>query len=338
MLELAGLALLGFAVGAYGTVIGAGGGFILVPVLLILYPDYEPEQLTAISLAVVFANTVSGSGAYARQKRVDYLTGVIFAAASAPGVIAGALVVHLIPQRLFSAMFGVLLMGLGYIAFSGRHEAIRAPIRGRGVLVRRLTDPEGRTYVYAYRIWQGVAISAGVGFISSLFGIGGGGIHVTAMIIVLHFPVMYAVATSHFVLMFMSGGATIHPPAGREPQRRPAGTGAGAFGGRSPGGAGRRDSFAPSQGPRCAADARRRHRCSRREDAAQGHGRRLDAVDPVERHLHRHRHQQHAGQPADRMNVDDASPLPPRQRRQEPSRNRQCGRGGGDRLEHSESF
>ncbi|MEO8458055.1 MAG: sulfite exporter TauE/SafE family protein [Chloroflexota bacterium] len=208
VLEFIGLAFLGFFVGAYGTVIGAGGGFILVPVLLILYPDYKPEQLTAVSLAVVFANTLSGSFAYARQKRVDYVTGIIFAVAAAPGVIAGSLLVHLIPQRLFSALFGVLLVGLGYLAFRGRHESIRAPVRGRGVLHREVHDPDGRTYVYAYKIWQGVVISLGVGFISSLFGIGGGGIHVTAMIIVLHMPVLYSVATSHFVLMFMSGGST----------------------------------------------------------------------------------------------------------------------------------
>lgn len=209
MLELAGLAVLGFVVGAYGTIIGAGGGFILVPVLLILYPDYDPAQLTAVSLAVVFANATSGSVAYSRQKRIDYLTGLLFAAASAPGVVAGALVVHLIPQRLFSGLFGVMLLLLAVVAIRGSRERIREPIRGRGVLVRHVTDPEGRTYVYAYKLWQGIAISAGVGFISSLFGIGGGVIHVPAMIIVLHIPVAYAVATSHFVLAFMSGGATL---------------------------------------------------------------------------------------------------------------------------------
>jgi uncharacterized protein len=210
VLEFIGLAFIGFFVGAYGTVIGAGGGFILVPVLLILYPDYKPEQLTAISLAVVFANATSGSIAYARQRRVDYVTGLLFAATSAPGVIAGALVVHLLPQRVFSALFGVLLLAIAVVAVrSSRTETIRAPVRGKGVLVRHLVDPEGRTYIYGYKIWQGVAISVGVGFVSSLFGIGGGVIHVPAMIVILHIPVAYAVATSHFVLAFMSGGATI---------------------------------------------------------------------------------------------------------------------------------
>ena len=68
---------------------------------------------------------------------------------------------------------------------------------------------EGRTYRYAYRVWQGVLLSVGVGFLSSLLGIGGGAIHVPAMIVWLHFPVEIAVATSQFILVFMSGGATV---------------------------------------------------------------------------------------------------------------------------------
>src|SRR5574341_839850 len=101
-LEIAGLVALGFAVGTYGTIIGLGGGFILVPVLLFLYPEYDPEKFTAVSLAVVFANTVSGSIAYARQGRIDYLTGFVFAAASVPGVVAGVFLVGLMPERAFT--------------------------------------------------------------------------------------------------------------------------------------------------------------------------------------------------------------------------------------------
>ncbi len=152
MLELFGLAVLGLCVGAFGTVIGAGGGFILVPILLIIYPNYEPEDLTAISLFVVCANATSGSIAYARQHRIDYVTGLIFAAASVPGVVSGAIVVHYIPERLFSAMFGVLLLGVAFVALRRRTETIREPLRGPGILVRRVHDPEGRTYVYAYRL------------------------------------------------------------------------------------------------------------------------------------------------------------------------------------------
>ena len=66
-----GLVLLGASVGVYGTVIGAGGGFVLVPLLIFLYPEMRHEVVTAISLGVVFFNALSGTAAYGRQKRID---------------------------------------------------------------------------------------------------------------------------------------------------------------------------------------------------------------------------------------------------------------------------
>ena len=54
--HILGLNGLGFATAADGTVIGAGGGFVLMPLLLQLYLAESPEILTSISLAVVFFN------------------------------------------------------------------------------------------------------------------------------------------------------------------------------------------------------------------------------------------------------------------------------------------
>jgi uncharacterized membrane protein YfcA len=203
---------LGFAVGAYGTIVGAGGGFVLVPVLLILYPDEDPASITAISLMVVFFNAASGSAAYARAKRIDYLTGVVFALATIPGAIGGAFLVAAVPRQLFDLIFALLLFALGgYTMWGiGRPMVMRPPLRGRGIVTRVMpAGEEGATFQYSYNMWQGIAYSAGVGFISSLLGIGGGVIHVPVMITLLRIPVHVAVATSHFVLAVMSGTGTI---------------------------------------------------------------------------------------------------------------------------------
>lgn len=209
-LELLGLAALGLAVGGYGTIIGAGGGFVLVPLLLLLYPEYGPERVTAVSLAVVWMGATSGSVAYARDRRIDYVTGLLFAGSAIPGVVAGALAVHLVPERLFAILFGSMLLLLAAVSMRGRvTQRVREPKSGPGVIVRTVTDPEGRRYRYGYAVWQGVTLSLGVGFVSSLFGIGGGVIHVPSMIMLLHMPVQFAVATSYFVLAFMSGGASV---------------------------------------------------------------------------------------------------------------------------------
>ena len=65
---------LGFLVGAFGTLIGAGGGFLLVPLLLIGY-HFPPPEAVGTSLSLVFLNAASGSFAYLRQRRVDLSLG-----------------------------------------------------------------------------------------------------------------------------------------------------------------------------------------------------------------------------------------------------------------------
>ena len=63
---------LAFFAGTYGTLIGAGGGFVLAPALLLLYPGEAPEIITSISLRAVFFNALSGTLARASSKRIDY--------------------------------------------------------------------------------------------------------------------------------------------------------------------------------------------------------------------------------------------------------------------------
>jgi uncharacterized membrane protein YfcA len=82
---------LGFVLGVFGTLIGAGGGFVLVPLLLLLYPRENPDLITAVSLSVVFANALSGSLAYGAMKRIDYKSGTMFSLAAIPGAVLGAL-------------------------------------------------------------------------------------------------------------------------------------------------------------------------------------------------------------------------------------------------------
>ena len=114
---------LGVGVGVYGTLIGAGGGFVLMPMLLLLYPKVPPEHLTAISLAVVFFNAVSGSESYALMKRIDYKSGLMFAAATIPGAIIGALNTAWVPRHLFNGIFAVILLGGAIFLFYAAQPA-----------------------------------------------------------------------------------------------------------------------------------------------------------------------------------------------------------------------
>ena len=201
----------GLVIGAFATLVGAGGGFILAPVLLLLYPEESPETVTSISLAVVFFNSLSGSIAYARAKRIDYRSGLIFSAATIPGAILGALTTPLIPRGLFDFAFGILMVGASiFLFYCARREAPIQPHQLR----RHLADPPANGHVAGSPLSYSSAVGAGicflVGYITSLLGVGGGFIEVPAMVYVLNFPVHVATATSQFIVgvMALTGSAT----------------------------------------------------------------------------------------------------------------------------------
>jgi uncharacterized membrane protein YfcA len=203
------LPLLGFGVGALGTLVGAGGGFILVPVLLFLYPDDPPAVITTISLAVVFLNALSGSLAYAHQRRIDVRSGLLFAALSIPGAVLGAWAVRFLPREVFSLVFGVLLLAIALIVALRPTPRPQEHKHRPGAWARALVDRAGHHYRWSYRAEVGAAFSFLVGFISSLLGIGGGIIHVPVLVMLLSFPIHIAAATSLFVLTITAFAGTL---------------------------------------------------------------------------------------------------------------------------------
>jgi uncharacterized protein len=192
-------ALAGLLIGALGTLIGAGGGFILAPLLLIVEPGWSTEVVTAFSIAVVTANAGAGAVSYLRMRRIDVRSFPIFALAATPGAIAGAIVAAWIPRALFDLIFGAVLVAVGIWLIA--RPTLRPARAARAHHVRRqLVDAAGTTYTWSFDMRMGVANAALVGFLSSLMGIGGGIVHVPVLVTVLAFPEHVATATSHAVL------------------------------------------------------------------------------------------------------------------------------------------
>jgi uncharacterized membrane protein YfcA len=195
------LLTLGFIVGCLGTLIGAGGGFILVPILFFLLPQTPPEQITCISLAVVFFNAASGSIAYARKKRIDYPAAILYSIVAVPGALLGVYFTHLVPRGQFHFIFGIFLTGISiFLVVSSYYGKFRtASAKPKGIL-RPHKDAQGKTYALPKAGVLGVTLSVFVGVVSSFLGIGGGVIHVPALIKLLRYPAHIATATSHFIL------------------------------------------------------------------------------------------------------------------------------------------
>jgi uncharacterized membrane protein YfcA len=196
----------GFVVGAIGTLVGVGGGFLIVPVIALLEPRWEARTITAYSLAVVCANACSGAFAYVRQRRVDVRSAGAYIAAALPGVVLGVFGADRISRGWFDPIFGVLLAGMA--AVLALAPDWRPSGRG-GPVQRELVDSRGVRYAWSFDMRLGLLGSIVVGIVSALFGIGGGPIQVPFLVAALNYPEHIATATSHAVLAMTSLVATL---------------------------------------------------------------------------------------------------------------------------------
>ena len=181
-MELLSFLILGIFVGILGSLLGIGGGVVIVP-LLVFYWGYEPQVAIGTSVLVVLLNSISGTLGYMRKKQVCVDAALKFAIATVPGAFLGSYAAEFLQGRLFYAVFGLFFLGVAYNMFT------------------KATKKDGTSGANAkvpeHYNWQlGVLCSVFVGFLASILGIGGGIVHVPFMADILQFPVHVAIATS----------------------------------------------------------------------------------------------------------------------------------------------
>jgi uncharacterized membrane protein YfcA len=206
MLEIIELLFLGIFVGIYGTIVGIGGGFLIVPIMLLVY-KMTPQYAIGTSLLVIFFNSLSATVAYVRQKRIDYKSGIIFSISTFPGAIIGAYLSNYFNLNSFKILFSFLLFGASlFLILSPKKNEVKSEFdstsTNNSFVTRTIVDSSGQFFKYQFNLIIGIVVSFFVGFFSSILGLGGGIIHVPSMIYLLNFPPHLAVATSHFILLF----------------------------------------------------------------------------------------------------------------------------------------
>ena len=211
--------LLGFGTGTYGVLVGAGGGFILGPALLIFF-DIEPQVVAGTVLALVAINSIAGSAAYLRRGLVDRRSALLFAAAAIPGSILAPFIVAEVGGGTFKILFGVLLVALGVQILvrprmpEGSTKSTGQDV-GRFVKSRHITTAGGQEYRYSFNEAAATSFNSVLGFLSSFFGTGGGFLRTPILVSVFGFPVRVAVATSILTMSFYAtAGAVTHASLG----------------------------------------------------------------------------------------------------------------------------
>jgi uncharacterized membrane protein YfcA len=192
---------LGFLIGVSLGALGGGGSILAVPVLVFV-AGQTPAEATTTSLLVVGSSAIVGAVRHRRHGRVRLGAGLLFGSLGVAGSLAGsALNRRLDGDILLLAFAGLIVVAAWRILAGcpsctrvGETEAVRTARLGAegGVVVR--TPPDTARAVTL------VAAGTFVGFLTGLFGVGGGFVIVPALALVLHYSMPQAIGTSLVVI------------------------------------------------------------------------------------------------------------------------------------------
>lgn len=207
MVNIIILFVIGLIAGTIGSLLGLGGGVVIVPSLMFLsqvIPELEhitPAIAVGTSYILVILTACSSTLSYAKKKRVDFHTGWLFFISCGPGAMIGAYLTRYFNIDQFFLAFGIFMTIVTLILFFKDHMP---PLKIRLDVQRTLTDATGNTYTFGYNRWIALLASFFIGLISGLFGVGGGSLFVPLLVILFQYTPHIATATSMFTILLTS--------------------------------------------------------------------------------------------------------------------------------------
>ena len=186
-------------VGSLGSMLGIGGGVLLIPLLTGLFGIPIKTAIGASIVSVIATSSAAGA-VYVGRGLAHTRLAMVLEIATTLGALTGGLVAVLLSPRVLAGVFGTALV---YVVYSMRRLPREDPLAAStGLLDTNYTDPfSGQVITYGVRnLATGMGASALAGSISGLLGIGGGIIKVPVMCLVMGVPLRAAIATSNFMI------------------------------------------------------------------------------------------------------------------------------------------
>jgi uncharacterized protein len=239
---IAGLILLagGAAAGLFGSLLGLGGGVLLVPLLTLAF-GVPLREAVAISLVAVIVTSTAGAGVYLRRHVANLRLGMVLELFTAMGALAGGLIAFVLDEQVLAGLFAVVLTWVAIsmirqgraaptastargaaratddeepadpdltapapVAATGSFEpsigAADPPAAEPAVAATTFTDTLSGDGYHVHRLGFGMFASIGAGIVSALLGVGGGIVKVPVMNVAMGVPLKVATATSNMMI------------------------------------------------------------------------------------------------------------------------------------------
>lgn len=197
----------GAAAGMFGSLLGLGGGILIVPLLTLGF-GRPLREAVGVSLVCVIVTSSAAAGAYLRGGVANLRLGMVLALFTAVGALIGGLIAFLVPDRALAGLFALLL---AYVAWSMARgsgtkpgtsaDGVERAVEGQAAAAP--SEPVGPLDGPGYRVRRLVpasVASVGGGIIAALLGVGGGVINVPTMHVLMQVPVRVAAATSNLMI------------------------------------------------------------------------------------------------------------------------------------------
>jgi uncharacterized membrane protein YfcA len=200
------VAAISFVAGMLGSLLGLGGGMIVVPALTLLL-GIDIRLAIGASIISVIATSSGAAAAYVRDRLANLRVAMFLELGTTAGAITGAYVAGVIHPRWLFILFGTIL-GASAVAMMRPRKPAVVKHHGDTRLAHRLRlhssyfdDARGREIVYEpARPVLGLGLMYIAGIVSGLLGIGSGALKVPAMDLAMELPIKVSTATSNFMI------------------------------------------------------------------------------------------------------------------------------------------
>lgn len=113
--------ILGFVIGVPSSMVGLGGGFIAVPVLILFF-QLPAKNAIAVSLVAICGTTFSSTLGYIRQRRVDYKLGLFYDILDVPAIVPGAYMTTLLPKNVLAGICGIFIIFVSVLLIRNKEK------------------------------------------------------------------------------------------------------------------------------------------------------------------------------------------------------------------------
>lgn len=199
------LFLVSIFAGVFGSIVGLGGGVVIIPVLTLLL-GVDIHFAIGASIVAIIGTSSGAASTYVKDKVTNLRVGMFLELASTSGAIIGAALAAYANSTALEVIFGGILLVTLIPTLMKIGEDIPPSPELKGLakalaLNGSYTETDGREVKYnTTRPGAGLAGTWIAGVLSGLLGIGGGAFKVLSMDLAMKLPMKVSTTTSNFMI------------------------------------------------------------------------------------------------------------------------------------------